>query len=57
MCIGLLCIVGRGAVLEIMQLELDADEKDKLAPMCKIIGDLCASVNSLIASIFYIFKL
>lgn len=45
LCIGLPCIVGRGGIVEVMQLDLNSDENDKLSNSCKIIGDLCSKVK------------
>ncbi len=45
LCIGLPCIVGRGGIFEVMQLDLTQEENEKLAYSCDIIGDLCHKVR------------
>lgn len=46
LCIGLPCVLGREGIVEVLQLDLNSDEKVKLASSCEIIGGLCAKVNA-----------
>lgn len=45
LCIGLPSVVGRNGIVEVMELDLNSEETEKLAQSCNIIGDLCGKVN------------